>query len=290
MSLSVEAVQLEVDGVGIAGIRQHNTQIKDQPRMLCVHGWLDNANSFMPLMPYLPAFDMVAIDLPGHGYSDHLSGGYHMHEIAFQFYRIMEQLQWPECHLLGHSLGACLAPILAVANPSCVQSMTMIDAMGPLSEAVSELPKRLSMALQNRLKPERFESRLFADKQSAIDARLQAATMHSASAKLIIDRQIQQTDQGYKWRFDKAWRYASWQYQTEEQVHELLQAVTCPSLAVVANEGYLAGRKTTDERLACIDHMETVVLAGHHHLHMDTPEPVAAAINGFLRTTPALGG
>jgi hypothetical protein len=32
------------------------------------------------------------------------------------------------------------------------------------------------------------------------------------------------------------------------------------------------------------------MLPGHHHLHMDTPEPVAAAINRFLDAMPALGG
>lgn len=290
MSVSVEAVQLDIDGFDITGIRQRNTRRDDQPRMLCVHGWLDNANSFVPLMPYLPAFDMVAIDLPGHGYSDYLPGGYHMHELAFLFYRVMEQLQWSECHLMGHSLGACLLPILAVANPPCVQSLIMIDGVGPLSGPVSEQTKRLKKAMQNRLQPERFESRVFADKQAAIEARMQAATIHPASAKLIIDRQVQQTDKGYTWRFDKAWRYASWQYQTEEQVQDLLQAITCPTLAVVADEGYLAGRDSTDERLACIKHLETSILPGNHHLHMDTPEPIAAAINGFLQTTPALGG
>src|SRR3546814_8626262 len=41
------------------------------PRLLAVHGWLDNAASFIPMLEHLGDFDVVAIDLPGHGYSFH---------------------------------------------------------------------------------------------------------------------------------------------------------------------------------------------------------------------------
>jgi pimeloyl-ACP methyl ester carboxylesterase len=41
----------------------------DAPRVLALHGWLDNAASFIPLA--LPKLDLVALDLPGHGHSVH---------------------------------------------------------------------------------------------------------------------------------------------------------------------------------------------------------------------------
>lgn len=290
MKPTLESVKLTIDGTDIAGIRQRDRNTSDQPRMLCVHGWLDNANSFVPMMPYLPAFDLVAIDLPGNGYSDALPGGYQLHELGFLLCRIIQALQWSDCHLTGHSLGGGLIPLAAVAHPAAVKSLTLIEASGPLSESASELPERMRRAFKDRINTERFESRIFADKQSAVDARLRAAKMNTASARLIIDRQLKQTDDGYTWRFDKRWRYASAQYQTEEQVQTVLKAVHCPTLAVLADEGYLAGRDNTDVRMNCLDQFESVTLPGYHHLHMDTPEPVAAAINRFLQTTPAMGG
>ena len=290
MQPQIKAVKLNVDGKTITGIRQHDPANTDAPKMLAVHGWLDNANSFVPLMPYLPAFDLVAIDLPGNGYSDWLSQGYSLHELSYQLLRIIDSLGWSECHVLGHSLGGCIAPIVTVANPQRVQTLTMIEASGPMSEPPEKLPARMAKAMQDRLDPARFESRLFNSKDEAIEARLRAAKMAPTSAKLIIDRQVTQDGTGYRWRFDPRWRMASPQYQTEEQVRATLAAITCPTLTILADDGYLAQRPEHESRLACLQDRQSATLPGHHHLHMDSPEPVAAAINGFLKTLPALGG
>lgn len=290
MRPELNSVVLDVDGRSVAAIRQHDPRQKDQARMLCVHGWLDNANSFMPMMPYLPGYDLVAIDLPGCGYSDALPQGYALHELCYQISQVVAGLGWDDCHLVGHSLGACIAPMLCVANPSMVKSLTLIEGNGPMSEAADKLPARMNRALQDRLHPQRYESRIFKDKQEAIDIRLKAAKMDPNSAKLIIDRQLLQVGGGYQWRFDPRWRMASAQYQTEEQVQSVLATVQCETLVIVADQGFLASRPETDSRIDRLQDKQVVVLPGHHHLHMDTPEPVAIAINRFLKVMPALGG
>ena len=290
MRPSLESLELSVNGFKITGIRQSDPNVADQPRLLCVHGWLDNANSFVPLMPYLPAFDLVAIDLPGNGYSASLEGGYSIYEVSFLLHQLIHELGWSECHLMGHSLGGGFCTLLCAASPPTIKTLTLVEASGMLSEPASKLPGRISRALQDRVENEKFDSRLFKTKQEAIDARLRAAKMHVASAKLIIDRQLEKTTQGYKWRFDKRWRYASPQYLTEEQVQHILKAITCPVLSILADDGFLIGRDNTEQRLACFKHHEQILLSGHHHVHMDTPEPVAAAINRFHGTLPAMGG
>uniref|UniRef100_A0A096P181 AB hydrolase-1 domain-containing protein n=1 Tax=Papio anubis TaxID=9555 RepID=A0A096P181_PAPAN len=46
------------------------------PPVLCLHGWLDNANSFDRLIPLLPQdFYYVAMDFGGHGLSSHYRPG-----------------------------------------------------------------------------------------------------------------------------------------------------------------------------------------------------------------------
>jgi len=286
----LETITLSVDGKTIAGIRQRDPNAVDAPRLLCVHGWLDNANSFVPMMPYLPAFDLVAIDLPGHGYSDALPQGYTFHELCYQLTRIVEALEWDSCNLMGHSLGGCITPMLCVANPAIAESLILIEASGPLSESAAKLPERMVKSMQDRLNPARFQSRTFSTKDDAIKSRLKAAKMAPMSAKLIIDRQVKEIVSGYQWRFDPRWRESSSQYQTEEQVRAVLAAVGCKILAVVGDEGFLAKRPETQQRLDCLSDGEVVILPGHHHLHMDTPEPVAAAVNRFLGALPNMGG
>jgi pimeloyl-ACP methyl ester carboxylesterase len=105
-----------------------------------------------------------------------------------------------------------------------------------------------------------------------------------------VDRQLESTQDGYRWQFDPRLRMTSPQYQTEEQVIAILGAVECPTLTILAENGFLTGRRNTESRLGCLQRRETMTLAGNHHFHMDSPEPVAAAINRFLDTRPALGG
>ena len=39
--------------------------------IVSLHGWLDNADSFRPMMPFIADRPWVSLDLPGHGLSQH---------------------------------------------------------------------------------------------------------------------------------------------------------------------------------------------------------------------------
>ena len=290
MTVAPEDVAFDVDGHTVAALRRRPATEApdgpdtdaDAPRLLCLHGWLDNAASFVPLMAHLPNADIVALDLPGHGASDWFDAGYTFAETVYRVRRIAQRLGWERCHLVGHSLGGCIAPQLAIAAPDAIASLTLIEASGPLSEEADALPARLRRALEERLDIARFASRTYPDPEAAVTARLRAARMAPASARLIIDRQIRPCEGGWQWRFDPRLRVASSAYLTEAQVHAVLAAVTCPTLTVIAADGFLAGRDNTEARLGKLRSRTSVTLPGHHHLHMDTPAPVAEAMGTFL--------
>lgn len=63
---------------------------------LCLHGWLDNAASFLPLLKHLSQPYVVAIDWPGHGKSSHksLDNQYHFVDYIETLYQLCQGNHW----------------------------------------------------------------------------------------------------------------------------------------------------------------------------------------------------
>lgn len=285
-----ETISLQVNGKSIAGIR-HRIQGEDSPtKLLCLHGWLDNANSFLPMMSLLPDMDLVAIDMPGHGFSDHLDSTYTVPDSAYWVAAVIKALGWGRCHIAGHSLGGIIAPLVAVGIPDTIESLVLIESSGALTCEPDEFVERLRSSMSDQLTEDKYQSRVYSSKDDAINTRLRSAKMNTNSARLIIDRQLAEFDDGWRWRFDPKLRVSTAHRLTEAHVRAVNASIDCPVLTVIAKDGFLTSREQTTSRMDLIKDHRSVTLTGHHHLHMDTPEPVAAAVNQFLGTTPALGG
>lgn len=86
--------------------------------LLLLHGITENRHSFDPLLPLLePHFDIVAVDLRGHGESP--SGGpYDLVTLADDVAAVAERT-WPRAAPLvfGHSLGGIVASVLRTRHP-----------------------------------------------------------------------------------------------------------------------------------------------------------------------------
>ena len=276
---------ISLDGFKIAALRETNSK-NNCHKILCAHGWLDNANSFLPLLPLINNADIVAIDLPGHGHSDHQDSIYSLASQSHTLLAVADALGWENFTLIGHSLGGCIAPFSTVASGTRVSQLILIEAVGPLTELPDELPARLKKFHNDMQQPDKYQPRLFESIDEAIASRLHANKMSHASAKLIVDRQLKQVDHEsglrWQWGFDKKLRMTTPSYFTEEQVRAVLKSIHCPTLCILAEDGYLTKRSETEPRLQCIADRKVVKLPGFHHLHLDEPVPVANAINSFL--------
>ena len=279
----ITEIQLQVADLKLSALKAISGS---KHKILCLHGWLDNANSFRPLLSRIRDAEIVAIDLPGHGYSEHQKSIYSLPVQAHLALTAADALGWEKFTFIGHSLGGCIAPFAAVASKNRIKKLVLIEAAGPLSEPAESLPGRLTQFQHDMAQSEKYKSRLFDSIDQAIESRLRANKMSPESARLIIERQVKQVDHHgqmkVQWRFDNKLRITSPHYFTEEQVQAILKTISCPTLCIRADEGYLADRTETDTRLSCIKDLSTVTLKGHHHLHLDNPQPVADAINRFL--------
>uniref|UniRef100_A0A8C6HFD3 Serine hydrolase-like n=1 Tax=Mus spicilegus TaxID=10103 RepID=A0A8C6HFD3_MUSSI len=101
------------------------------PPVLCLHGWLDNANSFDRLIPLLPQdFCYMAMDFGGHGLSSHYNPGlpYYQQNFVSEVRRVATAFKWNQFNLLGHSFGGCVGGTFACMFPEMVDKLILLDS------------------------------------------------------------------------------------------------------------------------------------------------------------------
>lgn len=256
-----------------------------RPKVMALHGWLDNAASFVPLASQLPELDLVVPDLPGHGRSAHLAAGaeYTLGVTVNALLDVADALGWEEFALLGHSMGAGIASILAASVPRRITRLLAIEALG----ALAETPERTAIRLAEGVAAARAlpgkQLRVFADLAAPIRARMQANQLGEASARLLVERGVVAVEGGYVWSSDPRLTLPTLQRLTEPQVRQLIAAIECPTRVIYADppQPYLP-EPLRSERAGLLPRGELVVLPGSHHLHMETPEAVAPVIGGFF--------
>lgn len=254
------------------------------PPLLALHGWLDNAASFDLVAPLLATRrHVVAVDLAGHGRSDHRAPG---HWYAYVDYLdeigdLVAQLGG-RVDLLGHSLGATLASVYASLAPACVGRLALVEGLGPLTLEPAEAHAQLRRAFEARAA---FEGRLrvFADLEAAVAARVRAGGLTTEAARLLVTRGTRPVDGGFIWSSDPRLTLPGAQRYSEEQLAPMLAAIEAPTLLVLAEpEAPYLPREQIERRIAQVRDIEVVRMAGSHHLHMDHPADIAARVAVFL--------
>lgn len=254
------------------------------PRVLALHGWLDNAASFIPLAAHLPDCTLVALDLPGHGHSAHLpaSADYTLVAAARAAFAAADALGWDRFVLLGHSLGGATATVMAAARPARVERLLLVEALGGLAEAEDRTAARLRESFEANARPQP-PLRVFEDVDIAARARVQANGMAMASARLLVERGLRAVDGGHAWRSDPRLTRPTAVRMGEAQTRDLIASIECPVDLVVADPPppyFPAGLR--DARVALLRDGRVTVVAGSHHLHMDDPAAVAAVLGPAL--------
>jgi len=260
------------------------------PKLLALHGWLDNAASFDALAPLLCGhFHIVAIDFPGHGCSDWRPPGawYHYVDYLSDALGAANALHWQRFGLLGHSLGAAVASMLAGACPDRIERLLLIEGLGPLTQAPEQALAQLQRAFAERSAAADKSPRVFADLDAAVSARMRANDLSRAAAKVLVERGVKPVDGGLTWSTDPRLMLASPVRNTEEQVLAVLRGIRAPALLVLAQpEQPYMPRAVMDRRIAQVAGIEVARLAGTHHLHLEDARPVADA---FLKFRAAQG-
>jgi len=278
--------ELQLDGVRIAGLRAGNPA---GLKVLALHGWLDNAASFLPLAAQLPTLDLVMVDLPGHGYSDNLplTTPYTTPQAIVQTLAIADALGWDRFVLLGHSMGAAIASLVAAVAADRVQALVSIEALGGLTAPAGETVQRLRTYVDAMLKLDAKQLRVFPDLSAPVRARMMVNQLSEGSARLLVERGVKPVDGGWSWRSDPRLMLPTAIRMTEEQVCDVVSAILCPAQVIYATpaQAYFPEPERS-QRAALLRDGRLHTLPGHHHVHMDQAEAVAAIIRDFIAELP----
>jgi N-formylmaleamate deformylase len=124
--------------VTIDGLRLHVRRLRgDSPTLVMIHGLSDNGACWGRLAAALtPKFEIVAIDLRGHGLSDAPDVGYAPSDHARDVIAAIDALGLGSTTIVGHSLGAEAAMQAARLRPDLVTRLVLEDP--PFSFAPTE--------------------------------------------------------------------------------------------------------------------------------------------------------
>ena len=99
------------------------------PPLLLVHGGQDRWQDYLPLMSVLVnRWHVYAVDLRGHGRSQHTPGEYSLRSFAEDVVAFAEKMIGEPMMLVGHSMGGMVCLMVAANHPDLVKALIVGDA------------------------------------------------------------------------------------------------------------------------------------------------------------------
>lgn len=258
---------------------------KHSEPIIALHGWLDNAASFNWLAPKLSNYYILAPDFAGHGRSDHRPAAmpYHIWDNLADLLALADQQGFSSFHLLGHSMGAGIAALLAAVAPERVRSLVLLDGLAPMTTAVEKAPAQMAQAFRQR---NRIGSRVvkhYPCFEDAVTARTRSRfPVPRAAARALVERALSASPAGWKWHTDPCLILPSVLRLTEAQVCEFLKLIKVPVLLCLAEQGIATPQ--THSLAAYVETIQIKYLLGGHHFHLEeeTVEQLAGHILQYL--------
>ena len=276
-----EEIRLSVRNIELAALRwRANSKV----RILALHGWLDNAQSFAPLAEKLPDYDIVAVDFPGHGHSEHRPVGEILHFVDYiaDVYAVLKALDWDSCVLIGHSMGGGVASLFASAFPEKLSGLVCLDGLGPITGESQDLVARLKKSVQLNTKSVAQSKTVYKSVEQAVEARFKAGDLSKSSVQRLVERSLLEVSNGYCWRSDSRLRLPSAYYFTEQQVQACLSGIQVPTLMFRPVNSAYRVEKTLKSRAALIKNLNWVEMSGGHHAHMDQADELLKPLKNFV--------
>ncbi len=250
-----------------------------------LHGWLDNAASFESVMKQLhqtaPDLHLCAVDLPGHGLSDHKSADnfYPFHDYIDDVYKVLLNISPNKLVLVGHSLGALIASCYSAAFPEQVAGLVQVEGYGPLAEKEDNSVLRLRDGVLSRRRTVQKPCRALGLMQDVIERRAKVNQIAPQLIEPVVRRGVREQEGVCYWRHDVKLQSQSLYRMSYAHADEIKRHIVCPQIVVLGNSGFghLQEIQKDDQGDVQFERID-----GGHHCHLQSPIRVSDLIFGLV--------
>jgi 3-oxoadipate enol-lactonase len=263
----------------------YEVQGQGEPVLLLHPGFVARAFSPVYADPELENYRLIHYDRPGYGSSSPVSDPIPFEKQAEYAAAILDAVDVPKAHVVGHSLGALVALQMAVSMPERVHSLALLEP--PLVFAMRENDMQSMMAVMGQAFTQFGSGNL----PGAVDAWLDGA--FGPGWQTVVEQSIpgalaQTYKDGTAAFVAEAPALQTWDFGLEQ-----IKQITQPVLAAFHMDEHLPGVFQDPAELISrvLPQTELVVIPNATHLlQIQNPRSVATALAGFFARHPFQDG
>ncbi|MEZ7276276.1 alpha/beta fold hydrolase [Pseudoalteromonas sp. 68 DY56-GL68] len=257
----------------------------DEEAVVALHGWLDNAHSYIPMLENAKLnHTWYCIDFPGHGLSDWRSNDAHYYFIDYidDVYKFIESLEVSKVHLVGHSMGAMVAGVFASCFPEKVASVNFIEGIGGVTTNSNDVSSQLRKAILNRARVSTKGPRAFESKAHIISARLASGDLEYVQAELLMSRNsYEKAGKWYLTTDPKLKNHSGFRFD-EAQCIATIKQIQAPCQLILGEQGFPFVKQNLEAYGKYYKELKIHQIPGGHHCHMQNPALTLEHIHAFI--------
>jgi pimeloyl-ACP methyl ester carboxylesterase len=274
---------VEVDGTPVNTIELGPEEDRDAQPLVFVHGLSGSWPNWLEQLPVFAATHrVIALDLPGFGYSPMPPWEISIAGYARMLEQLFDQLGLAAAAVVGNSMGGFIAAELAIAYPPRVERLVLVSAAGLSTHnhrgSVTALPvmRALERSLLAAAAWTASKSDTVARRARLRDAALGVVVRHpSRLDSALAAEQIRGAGKpGFMQGFEAVLHY---------DIRERLQEIACPTLIVWGDRDRLISVSDADVFAELIPKSRKVVFGDTGHMSMlERPDAFNALLEEFL--------
>jgi len=249
----------------------YEIQGEGQP-LLFIHGLGSSTRDWeFQVSEYSRSYQVITFDLRGHGQSDKPAGPYSMSMFAEDIASLMRSLGIDQAHVVGLSMGGCIAFQLAVRAPQSVKTLTIVNSA---PEFVARAFKD-KVAIWKRLAIVRLLG--MRKMGEVLSKRLFVKSEQSLLRETFVTRWAENDPRAY---LDALRAMIGW------SVTAQLDTICCPTLVITADQDYTPISLKQAYTAKIPDAQLVTISDSHHMLPIEKPREFNMVLQQFLAKYP----